>query len=317
MQNIIDLITNLKEKDLPIYIAGHLNPDDDSIGSCLALSYLLESLGNHCLVLLENKDTELLKNHLVDARVTNSVIHSEYIFIAMDLNETYRLNKFEKFYPDAKLTINIDHHQGNYTNADHILSIPEKSSTCEIVYKLIESINPEILKEPKLCHCLYTGMLTDTNGFSRRLSDETLIIAQKLIGSGIEYERIIRRTLQHRTLYQFQALSQLITDLKNNELFHYVIIDKSLPVYANLSHNDIVKILAEEIRKIDGIDLLLVLEINGEKTTTKVASNYSKNAHIIASHFGGGGHPGEAGFSSNLTPEEIIKEATLFLQNNN
>jgi phosphoesterase RecJ-like protein len=274
--------------------------------------YLLEELGNHCLILLDNKDTDLLKNHSINGRITNAVIHTDYILLTMDLNETYRLGKFEKFYSDAKITLNIDHHQGNFTNADYTLSCPEKSSTCEIVYNIIKKINPDLFQNINLCECIYTGMLTDTNGFSRRLSNETLVIAQKLINTGIDYESIIKRTLQYRTLYQFQALSKLINNLESNEFFHYIIIDKTLPEFANLSHNDIVKILAEELRKIDGIDNFLVMIKNGEKVTTKVVSNHSKIAHVIASHFGGGGHPGEAGFTTSLTTDEIITEAIKF-----
>ena len=313
MQKIIDSILELKNLDLPVYIAGHINPDDDSIGSCLGMAFLLESLGIHSLVLLDNKDKDVLKNHLYQARVTNTVLHDDYVFVAMDLNETYRLNKFEKYYLSAKKKINIDHHQGNNTGADTIFSNPQASSTCEIVYNIISQINKDLLREVELCHSLYTGILTDTKCFAKRLSSDTLVIAQDLINSGVDYETIIAKTIQFRTLYQFRALSKLINDLHNEELFDYVIIDKTLPEYANLSHNDIVKVLAEEIRKIDGIDLLLVLIKNGDKITAKVASNISQNAHIIATQFGGGGHKGEAGFTTDLTAEEILAEAREFL----
>lgn len=313
MQDIINTILNLKELDLPVYIAGHINPDDDSIGSCLSMSYLLDSLGVHSLVLLDNKDKDVLKNHVIEAKITNSVLHEEYVFIALDLNETYRLNKFEKFYLDAKNTINIDHHQGNHTNADHILSVDTSSSTCEIIYKIIKEINESLLEDKALCQSLYTGILTDTKCFAKRLSPDTFTIAQNLINSGIDYESIIAKTIQYRTLYQFKALSKLIDELQIEDLFHYVVIDKTLPEYANLSHNDIVKILAEEIRKIDGIDLLLVLIKNGDKVTAKVASNITQNAHIIASHFGGGGHKGEAGFTTSMTVEEILEDARGYL----
>lgn len=314
MEKFINTLQELKDNKLPIYISGHICPDDDSIGSCLSMAYLLEKLGNHCLILLENKDTEILKPYSFNTKIINSVIDSDYVFIAMDLNETYRLGKFEKFFNDAKITFNIDHHQGNFTNSNFTLCMPEVSSTCEIIYKLIEILMPEILNDKELCQYLYTGMATDTYGFSRRLSPETLIIAQKLINSGINYEWILKRTLQYRTLYQFQALAKIVNELQYNQLFHYVIIDKSIPEYANLSHNDIVKVLAEELRKIDGIDILLVLEKYGDKVTAKVVSNISQNAHIIATHFGGGGHPGEAGFSTNLTTDQIIDEAKKILE---
>jgi len=314
MQEIIKRLCELKERNLPVYIAGHLNPDDDSIGSCLALAYLLESLGNECFVLIENKDKNVLKNYTYSTKIVDSVNHNEYIFIAMDLNETYRLNNYEKYYLQAKMSLNIDHHQGNTTNADYVLSM-EVSSTCEIVYKIIEGINPELLKDKNLCQYLFTGIITDTNGFSRRLSDETLIIAQTLINSGLDYEKIIQKTIGYRTLNQYKALSKLVNELQNNGLFHYVVIDKKLPHYADLEYNEIVKILAEELRKIDGIDILLVLIVYEDKITAKVASNISQNAYIIAELFGGGGHKGEAGFTTTLSVDQILAKTANYLKN--
>ena len=143
-----------------------------------------------------------------------------------------------------------------------------------------------------------------------------MTITQTLINSGIDYEEIIRKSIHHRTMYQYVALARLINEINydSKSNFHYATIDKTLPEYENLSHNDIVKIIAEEIRKIEGIDLLLILIKNKHNITVKVASNITKNAHIIAKHFGGGGHRGEAGFTTNLTTEEILQETKEFLK---
>ena len=46
--------------NLPIYIAGHLKPDQDSVGSCLALAEFLKTKGKEVYVLIEEKDKDVL-----------------------------------------------------------------------------------------------------------------------------------------------------------------------------------------------------------------------------------------------------------------
>lgn len=320
MNNLHQISIALQDTDLPIYIAGHITPDDDSIGACLSMAYLLKNLHKEVYILLEDKDKNCLKNHDITANIVSSVEHDKYMFLCLDLNETYRLGNFEDDYLRAEIKINIDHHQGNHTGADFVYSDSNMSSTCEIVYTLIYLLGLELLLKSKtLCKSLYTGILTDTKCFTKRLSNDTLYIAQYLINSGINYEEIVSNTIHHRTMYQFSALSKLINEINydTENSFHYAVIDKSLPEYKNLTHNDIVKILAEEIRKIEGIDLLIVLIKNEKSITAKVASNITKNAHIIAKHFGGGGHKGEAGFTTNLTQEQILQELKTFLNKKN
>jgi len=310
------LINALKEINLPVYIAGHINPDDDSVASCLSLAYLLNNLGKTTYVLLEDKDRNILDNHSLNVNISNSVSDKEYVFIMLDSNETYRLGNFEQYYINAKLKICMDHHQGNYTNADIVLSQSNVSSTCEIIYNLISNIDEELLSDLNLCQSLYIGILTDSKCFSKRLSNATMYIAQTLINKGLDYEKIIRRTYNYRTFYQYKALSKLIEDIRQEKYFYYAIIDKEVEVYSKLSHNDIVKVLSEEIRKIDGVDILIVLIKYPDKITGKVVSNISKNAHLIAACLGGGGHSGEAGFITNKSTEEIFSIVNDYINKN-
>ena len=209
--------------------------------------------------------------------------------------------------------INIDHHQGNKTEANFVISEPDKSSTSEIVYHIISSFGAFYFDQ-EIAKCLYTGIMTDTNGFSRRLSNQTLSIAQKLINLGVDYEQIIRET-HKRTFYEMNALSTLIPQIQFNNSFHYVIIDKSLAEFSQLTHNQITKFIGEELRKLEGIDIMLVLIQDADKVTCKTISNISKNAHNIAEIFGGGGHSGEAGFTTTLSIEEILDKTRMYLNN--
>ena len=284
----------------------------DSIGSSLALGATLQKLGKEVYVLLEDYDLEISKVHHNTHLIRHDVAHDKICFIALDLNETYRLGRFKKFYENAEFKINIDHHQGNRTNADIVISMPEKSSTSEIVYNIICSYGREYL-DLNIGEDLYTGIMTDTSGFARRLSPYTMSIAQRLINMGVDYDTLIRETFSHRTLYELEALAELVNQIEFDECLHYVVIDKSKEQYSRLTHNQITKTIAEELRKIEDIDVFFIFILENGQITAKCMSNITKNANVIAGMFGGGGHKGEAGFTTKLTVEEIVSETKKFL----
>lgn len=309
-----EIIENLN--DLPIYIAGHLKPDQDSVGSCLALAEFLKAYGKKACVLLEEKDMDILSWKGDYSLVTNKVSHDKYNFFMLDMNEKKRLGVFEADFDGAEFKINIDHHQNNKFEADFTVSEPGISSTCEMIFNIISAFGSEHLTK-SICEYLYAGMMNDTNCFSRRLSSKTLAVAQKLINKKIDYAHIIKKTFSERSFYEFKALAKLVGEIQEDEGFNYVVVDKSKQEFSKLSHNAIVKQIAEDLRKIEGFDVFLLLIKNSDSIVAKVMTNISSNADKIATVFGGGGHKKEAGFTvKDMTVDEIVDETRNYLKQN-
>ena len=312
MKKIKEIKNALNSINNNIYIAGHIKPDQDSIGSCLSLASFLNSIGKKAYVLLEDIDKDIIKWQNDYSLIVNKINDKNYTFIALDLNEKKRLGRFETYFDTASYTINIDHHQDNKKEADFILSIPGISSTCEIIFNIINSFGKEYFTT-SICESLYAGIMNDTNCFSRRISSDTLKITQKLINKGINYSYIIKKTLTERTMYEFKALAKLINEIKYDG-FHYVIVDKENECFNNLTHNQIVKKIAEDLRTIEGIDVFILIIKNQDIITAKCMSNISENADKIATLFNGGGHKKEAGFTvKDISIEEILKTIKNYL----
>ena len=91
-----EVLLNLNS--LPIYIAGHLKPDQDSVGSCLALANYLNKNGKNAYVLLEDFDREILSWKGDYSRVVSEVKDEKFNFIALDLNEKKRLSRFVEYF---------------------------------------------------------------------------------------------------------------------------------------------------------------------------------------------------------------------------
>ena len=74
-----EVLLNLN--NLPIYIAGHVKPDQDSVGSCLALANFLNKLGKEAYVLVEDFDKDILswKGHY--SRVVSDVKDEKFVIV--------------------------------------------------------------------------------------------------------------------------------------------------------------------------------------------------------------------------------------------
>lgn len=300
-----DTLLNINE---PIYIAGHIIPDQDSICSSIALALLLSKYNKDVYVLLEDNDKDIISWCGDNDFIVSDVNEEKYAFIALDVNDIKRLGKYKVNYENALIKVNIDHHQGNEMNADYTISSSNVSSTCEIIYNLFkEDVDDKIAKY------LYSGIMNDTNCFRRRISPYTLSIVQDLINMGIDYDYIIKKTLTERSLYEFKALGKMVNDIKYDG-FYYLTIDMKDEYYKDLTFNQITKVIAEDLRTIKGMDIFVMLIKYDGYIKSKCMSNVSENANIIAGLFGGGGHKKEAGFTvSDMTIDEIVNKIKSYL----
>ena len=313
-KEINEVLVNIPNS-MPIYFAGHLKPDQDSVCSCIALAEFLKALGKQVFVLLEKKDNDLIAWYNNYSLIVEDIKHKDYVFVALDVNEKNRLGVYEKGFDKANKTINIDHHQNNKYESNYTLSLPGKSSTCEMVFNIIKTSGKQYLTKD-ICSLLYSGMMNDTNCFTRRLSNKSFAIAQTLINAGINYTEIIKKTYSQRSMYEFKALAKLVNEIKF-DYFHYVVVDKDDETFKDLTHNALVKRIAEDLRKIEGIDVFLMLIKQGNTIVAKTMTNLSERANLIAELFGGGGHKKEAGFTvENVSVEEIINKVKEYLKNN-
>ena len=309
--NFRKLLLNINN-NLPIYLAGHLTPDQDSICSCLALAEFLNANNKKVKVLIKDEDKEIIAWHKDTKFLVNNITDKTYAFVALDMNQKNRLGIYEQDFDKAQITFNIDHHENNKYEAVYTLSNSNMSSTCEMIYNLICFDKTNLTKD--VCTYLYSGILNDTNCFSRRLTNKTLSISQKLINLGIDYQDIIKKTFTTCPLYQLKALAEIANNLKYDG-FYYAVIDKEKEEFKNLTHNQIVKKLAEEVRKVDTIDNLVFLIKEGSSIKAKVMTNTSDNANKIAELFGGGGHKREAGFTTTENIKSIIEKIKNYIVN--
>ena len=106
LDNILEEINNAET----IVILTHENPDGDAIGSALALYNSLKQMGKEPDVIIPEypRTFEFLPS--TDEIKKESSIEKYDLAISVDCATIKMLNGFAKYFEDAKVKINIDHH---------------------------------------------------------------------------------------------------------------------------------------------------------------------------------------------------------------
>ena len=121
-----------------ILICGHLRPDGDCLGSAFALREYCLGLGKSADVCSPSPIPESYK-FMRQSEKFNVLSRKTYdLFIAVDCATQDRIGKMEGFFRSAPRTVCIDHHEGHEGFADVNLVKNYASSTCEIVFDLLE-----------------------------------------------------------------------------------------------------------------------------------------------------------------------------------
>jgi len=112
--------------------------------------------------------------------------------------------------------INIDHSPDNeYFGQINLVEITA-TSTAEILFNLIESLDPKLLDED-IATCLLTGMIVKTKSFkTNQVTPRSLNIASQLIAAGARREQIIQNLYHTRTLATLKIWGKVLARLRND-----------------------------------------------------------------------------------------------------
>lgn len=238
--------------------------------------------------------------------------------IALDAADIKRLNGFAKYFEDAKVTINIDHHGSNKMFADYNFVNPDAPACCQILILVLEYLGVKITKE--IGTCLLTGIITDTGGFKYEgTSKETFEFTSWLLSIGVNVAEVYRRVLEIRTKGNF-ALMRLAIDrlelLEDGKIaFTYITKEDERNVQAkNGDHDGLVNIG----KTIEGVEVSILLREADGFYKGSLRSNEYVNVSDVCMMFGGGGHMHAAGCSIHLplleAKEKIINEVKKHLK---
>ena len=158
-------------------ILSHTNPDGDAVGSSIAWAEALRREGHDVVCIVPNKYPyyldwmtgigDVVIHRTESDRAAAAVAEADVIF-CLDFHSLSRLDQLSEVIAantSAKRVL-IDHHLNPTESFDIMFSHPEASSTCFLVYKLLEALWGAEYVTASQAEVLYVGMMTDTGNFS-------------------------------------------------------------------------------------------------------------------------------------------------------
>lgn len=312
MKNIAEVLEGVKT----VGIGGHIRPDGDCVGSCMALYLYIRTYFPEIDVTVYLDNPKPVFGHIecIDQIKTKVEAEKVYdLFITCDVSARDRLALAGDLFEKAKKTVCIDHHISNPGFADVNYIHGEISSCCEVLYGLLD---PEKVVLP-VATSIYTGMIHDTGIFQySSTSPETMRIAGVLMQTGIPFSKIIDESFYQKTYIQNQVMGRVLTEsilLQNGKCIVGYLRKKDMDFYG-VTGTDLDGIVSQ-LRLTKGAEVAIFL-YETETQTFKVSlrSNGKVDVSQVAVYFGGGGHTRAAGCDLRGSMYDVINNITAQIE---
>ena len=299
-----------------VAISGHVRPDGDCVGSCLAVYNYIQEQYPEVTVHVYLEPIPPVFQFLKGAENILSCCEEDLVydlFLALDAGDKDRLGDAAKYFDAAKKTICVDHHISNQGYAQKNYIVPEASSTSELIFGCLEE--EKISRET--AECIYLGIVHDTGVFQYSCtSSGTMAIAGKLMGKGIDFTKIIEDTFYKKTYVQNQILGKALLEsllVLDGKCIVSCITQEDMKFHG-VTPKDLDGIVSQ-LRVTTGVEVAIFLyETECQEYKVSMRSNGPVNVSQIASYFGGGGHVKAAGCTMQGSFYDVVNNLTLHIE---
>ena len=331
--HILNSVTKLISEKRNIILIPHSSPDADALGSCLALYHFFK-LNNEVNIISPNEYTDILnflpgsENILIydtDKEKCENIFNKANVVFTLDFNSLGRARNLSGLISKSSaITIMIDHHENPDNYADITISNSKMSSTCEMVYDFIYSIDKSKI-DNKIATCIYTGIVADTGSFRfPSTTSKTLKVGSELINYGVNVTEIFEKLHNNFQFNRLKLLGSTINNFKRIKglpVVYTSITDKDQKVN-NFKKGDSEGFVNFGLSVADVLCSVLFIEKKDEgliKISFRSKADFKVN--IFASkYFNGGGHEHASGGISKLslkeTEEKFISDIKKYIKEN-
>ena len=296
-------------------VTTHENPDGDALGSLLATHLALRELGKDSVMVLvgavplpgEYGFLELPARGLLRELPPD---HRERVLVAVDCAQETRLT--DPALLELPFVVDIDHHHDNTRFGQVNLIVPDASSTGEVLADVFRELGVKLTTP--IAEALYTALVTDTGRFQyTNTTPRALRLAADLVEAGADVHTVFQGVYES---VQFAKLKLLARALERAQVY-----EGGRVVVSHLVRSDFQEVGAVEpysegiidfLRSVEGALLAALIREppRGGSPARKISLRSSVDevdVSAIARKSGGGGHRQAAGFSSDLSIDEITE----------
>ena len=323
-QEQLKLLRTLIADANTIVLCCHQNADGDAMGSMLAWGEVLHFLGKEPLLVVPDQypdylhwlpNTEKVVRYDKRKEFVDTVLKIADLVFCLDFNTLLRTNEMEETLRNTQAkTVLIDHHLGPDVPAVLTISYPEMSSTSELVFRIVWQMGLFDQLGKHFAVPLYTGMMTDTGGFTYNSNDpEIFFIISQLLTKHINKDKIYRNVYHNYSEHRLRMVGHVLCN-------RLVVDEQRHAAYYTLPREDqrqfhFVKGDAEGLvnmpLQIKGLKLSISLREDTERDRLIWVSLRSVDSfpcnEVAARFFNGGGHLNAAGGRINGTMDDAVQ----------
>jgi len=301
-------------------VTSHINPDGDAIGSEVALAHFLRGLGKRVVIMNSSETPDVLRflDPNNDIRVTGeedsrAILDTMDAAIIVDVNNWEHLGNIGKALQYRSLPrICIDHHQGTVEGfAQHTVADTTAAATGLLILEFIRDMKGTLTLP--IAEALYAAIITDTGTFRFSNTDPRVLrAAADLCEAGVNAFDMHRKVFGSKSWGAGRLLGPVLSTLESEAGGKLAIISATLEMVNNAGATyDDTDGFVDLVRAIKGVELVVFVKETGEgDVKVSLRSNGNVDAHMLAKHFGGGGHKMASGMRISGSMDHAIKEVT-------
>lgn len=303
-----ELLTFLRDKN-NFFIATHINPEGDALGSSLALSMALNAIGKDT-VLFDRDGVPEFYRFLPDyekIRHDHTMVKtSDFNLLLLDCNTPDRAG-IEGL--PFKQTAVIDHHETESDFGDLRWIEPKAAATGLMIYYLIKSLRVGITKEMALN--LYTAIAIDTGTFRfGNTTAEVLRVASELADAGAKPSFVSSNLYETWSEARFNLLRLALQTLEIRNNIAFTFVNRQMYQETGAGPDD-TENFSSFPRIVKGIRVSVFFrEIDDDYWKVSLRSKGEINVATVAAVFHGGGHKNAAGYFVRA-PLKVARDSLL------
>ncbi len=278
-----------------IFVAAHIMPDGDCIGSALGLTWALRKIGKTVTVTCPDHVSNTFKFLPGFEELAPKTPTGEEFLVFVDGSSA---DRFGAAYDPAKFNgrpvLVIDHHVTNDNFAPLNFVDRRVASTAEIIFRFVNAFGVSF--DRNLAQCLLTGIVTDTLGFrTANTTVDTLKTVTALMEAGGSIPEIIEHSFNQVPLASLRLRGKIFSSAMLDGVILWAEVPFKLQRELGLNGNGTGGIINQLLSVEDAKIAALFTEKENGKIDIGLRSRVGYDVAAIAARLGGGGHKQASG----------------------
>lgn len=301
-------VIELVEKYERFAITSHIRPDGDSMGSSLALCWILRGLKKNAEVIMCDQVPHAYSRlpGAENVRVVKDIDRKYDAVFVIECSDVTRPGL-----PGLKdqFVVNIDHHSTTALFGDLNWIDSTAAAVGEMIYNLAKAIGARIT--PEIASCVYAALLTDTGSFHfSNTTERTFKIASELVRHGAQPAKLSQAIFYNYPYAKVRLVGEVLSTLERDESgrIAWITMTKDVMEKTGASEDDSDGIINYPLTVGDVEAVAFFRELPDSYYRISLRSKNRVNVARVAEHFGGGGHCNAAGFTVKADYDQLSRD---------